>query len=202
MKKLDFKVFRFDSKSDYELYYKPYVYPNSFKTLKDLLLEIKKDDIYFDFDKNEEYIKINEYYFRLDDTIENITQKCSFSFTIEPLSTKYAIKDLITDDSKFLSIFEFFKPYVDKNDFILYKKLKPFYYSSAILKYNEDYLGDSAMIFTYDMIKLHYNYKYDLLKIISNPENGIKNYVKNKFFNEYDYKINELKKMLVDYKLV
>lgn len=202
MKKLDFKIFRFDSKSDYEFYYKPYVYQNTFSTLKDLLNQVKKDDIYFDFDEKDSYLMVNEFYFKLDDKIEQIIQKCSNEFVIEPLSTKYAIKDLITNDEKFLKIFDMFKPFVDKKDFNLYKSLKVYYYSSAILKYNDDYIGDSALIFAYEMIKLHGNHKYNLLELISNPENGILNHVENKFFNEHEEKILELKKMLIKYELL
>ena len=202
MKKLDFKIFRFDSLSDYEFYYKPYIYDDTFSTIKELLFQVKKDDVYFDFDEDDEYVSINQYFFNINEKIKNITSKCGYEFTINPLSTKYAKKDLIIDDSEFIKNFNIFRQFIGENELEEYKKLKIFYYSSAVLKYHEQYIGDSAIIFAYNMIKKYPKYKIDILHAISNPENGIQNYIKNKFFPLADSDVLKIKSMLIENKIL
>lgn len=176
MKKLTLKIFRFDKDKDYESYYKPYIYSNyeNFATLHDLLLQVQDDDIYFEFEKNDEaYILINQNPYQLQTPLEKILKSHGFELLIEPLSLKRAIKDLIIDKSDFLAQFEIFKSFATQKDKKEYESLAHLYYTSEILSFKADCFGDSLFYFAYKMIQKYPQKKEEILKLLSDKEKGI-----------------------------
>ncbi|EAH7030510.1 DUF5644 domain-containing protein [Campylobacter lari] len=198
------KIFRFDKDSDYLAYYKPYVYDSkNFKSIYDVLSQIKKDDIYFDFEENpESCIKVNQVTIRQRRDLNNIIERFGKELTIEPLDTKRATKDLIMDKSDFLEKLELFKGLIDIHDIELYKQYDFLYYTSEVREFLPEYLGDSFFIFAYKMLLKYPEKAPQFLKLVADEEKGIYYHTKFKNFissNELDYEsyIKELKVMLV-----
>ncbi|KAA6230866.1 hypothetical protein FMM58_04030 [Campylobacter sp. LR291e] len=176
MKELELRIFRFDKDKDYEAYYKPYVYKNyeNFAMLYDLLLQIQDDDIYFSFDKNESsFVLVNKQAFSLSTPLSEILQLCGFELIIQPLSTKRAVYDLIIDKSDFLDKFKLIEELVSKEDKKLYEGLDYLYYTSEILEYLPEYLGDSFFYFVNEMIQKYPLKKRKFLSLIADKERGI-----------------------------
>lgn len=181
MKDLELRIFRFDSRQDYEAYYKPYVYNNyeSFASFYDLLLQISDDDIYFEFEKNENaFVLINNKPFKLNTPLNKILQNEGYELKIEPLSTKRAVKDLIINKDDFYDRFKLISHLVSEEDRKIYEKYDYLYYTSKILKYLPSYLGDSFFYFVEQMIKKYPDKKESFLKIIKDESRGIFYHVK------------------------
>lgn len=198
------KIFRFDKNSDYLAYYKPYVYDSDdFESVYDLLSQIKKDDIYFDFEDNpESFIKINQIALRQRRNLQNIIQHFGQELVIEPLDTKRAIKDLIIDKNDFLDKLILFKGIIDEHDIELYKQYDFLYYTSEMREFLPEYLGDSFFVFIYKMLIKYPEKTSQLLKLAADKDRGIYYHTSFKHFicsNEKDYEsyIKELKLMLV-----
>lgn len=176
MKKLELRIFRFDKNKDYEAYYKPYVYETyeNFASLYDLLLQVQEDDIYFDFDKNEDaYIKVNKQILPLFTPLEKLVKKLGFELCIEPLSTKRAIKDLIIDKNDFLDKYKYLAEFGNEGDKKLYERYDYLYYASEILEYHPDYMGDGVFYLAFKMIEKYPEKKMEILKILADRERGI-----------------------------
>ncbi|TXE78291.1 hypothetical protein FPD46_08120 [Campylobacter peloridis] len=198
------RIFRFDKNNDYLAYYKPYVYNSSeFESVYDLLVQIKKDDIYFNFEENpESCIKINQVAIRQRRKLENIAKQFGKELILEPLDTKRATKDLIMDKSDFLEKLDYFKGLIDIHDIELYKQYDFLYYTSEVREFLPEYLGDSFFIFAYKMILKYPEKAPQFLKLVADEKKGIYYHTRFKNFisaNELDYEsyIKELKVMLV-----
>ncbi|ELD5357290.1 DUF5644 domain-containing protein, partial [Campylobacter coli] len=169
-------IFRFDKTKDYEAYYKPYIYDNyeNFASFYDLLLQVQDDDIYFDFDKDEDtYIVVNKQIIPLFTPLEKIAKEFDFSLCIEPLSTKRAIKDLIIDKNDFLDKYKYLEKFGDEEDKKLYAKYDYLYYASEILDYLPEYMGDGVFYLASKMIEKYPEKKIEILKTLADKEKGI-----------------------------
>ncbi|MFK0395320.1 DUF5644 domain-containing protein, partial [Campylobacter jejuni] len=176
MKKLELRIFRFDKTKDYEAYYKPYIYNNyeNFASFYDLLLQVQNDDIYFDFDKDEDtYIVVNKQIIPLFTPLEKIAKEFDFSLCIEPLNTKRAIKDLIIDKNDFLDKYKYLEKFGDEEDKKLYAKYDYLYYASEILDYLPEYMGDGVFYLASKMIEKYPEKKIEILKTLADKEKGI-----------------------------
>ncbi|MFH5343643.1 DUF5644 domain-containing protein [Campylobacter coli] len=176
MKKLELRIFRFDKTKDYEAYYKPYIYDNyeNFASFYDLLLQVQDDDIYFDFDKDEDtYMVVNKQIIPLFTPLEKIAKEFDFSLCIEPLSTKRAIKDLIIDKNDFLDKYKYLEKFGDEEDKKLYAKYDYLYYASEILDYLPEYMGDGVFYLASKMIEKYPEKKIEILKTLADKEKGI-----------------------------
>ncbi|EPB0294130.1 DUF5644 domain-containing protein [Campylobacter jejuni] len=176
MKKLELRIFRFDKTKDYEAYYKPYIYDNyeNFASFYDLLLQVQDDDIYFDFDKDENtYIVVNKQIIPLFTPLEKIAKEFDFSLCIEPLSTKRAIKDLIIDKNDFLDKYKYLEKFGNEEDKKLYAKYDYLYYASEILDYLPEYMGDGVFYLASKMIEKYPEKKIEILKTLADKEKGI-----------------------------
>ncbi|WP_417903835.1 DUF5644 domain-containing protein [Campylobacter sp. LH-2024] len=176
MRNLELRLFRFDKNKDYESYYKSYVYNNyeNFATLYDLLLQVQDDDIYFEFEKNENsHIIVNRQILPLNTPLEELVKKYNFNLTIEPLNTKRAIKDLIINKDDFLSKYKYLAPFGNEEDKKFYEKYDYLYYANEILEFLPEYMGDALFYLAFEMIKKYPDKKTEILKVISDPEIGI-----------------------------
>ncbi|EJE7814400.1 DUF5644 domain-containing protein, partial [Campylobacter coli] len=157
-------------------YYKPYIYDNyeNFASFYDLLLQVQDDDIYFDFDKDEDtYIVVNKQIIPLFTPLEKIAKEFDFSLCIEPLSTKRAIKDLIIDKNDFLDKYKYLEKFGDEEDKKLYAKYDYLYYASEILDYLPEYMGDGVFYLASKMIEKYPEKKIEILKTLADKEKGI-----------------------------
>ncbi len=204
MKNLELRIFRFDKQKDYEAYYKPYIYNNyeNFATLYDLLLQVQDDDIYFDFEKNDKsYIVVNKEFLPLNTALDTLVKKYDFNLIIEPLSTKRSVKDLIINKDDFLEKFKYLAPFADEEDKKLYGKYDYLYYSSEILDFLPDYMGDAVFYLASKMIEKYPDKKIKILKTICDTQKGIFYHLPSKNEN-LENTIKNLQKEIIDLKLI
>ncbi|HEF9472618.1 TPA: DUF5644 domain-containing protein [Campylobacter coli] len=204
MKNLELRIFRFDKQKDYEAYYKPYVYDNyeNFATLYDLLLQVQNDDIYFDFEKNDKsYIVVNKEFLPLDTALDILVKKYDFNLTIEPLSTKRSVKDLIINKDDFLEKFKYLAPFANEEDKKLYEKYDYLYYSSEILDLLPEYMGDAVFYLASKMIEKYPDKKIKILKTICDTQKGIFYHLTSKN-EDLENTIKNLQKEIIDLKLI
>ena len=203
MKKLELRIFRFDKDKDYEAYYKPYVYDNyeNFATFYDLFLQIKNDDIYFEFEQNEKaYIVVNKQFMPILTPLEKVIKEKCFELLIEPISIKRSIKDFLINRSDFLAKFKYLAKFADDEDKKFYESLDYLYYSSEILDFHKDFMGDALFCLAFEMIQKYPGKKQEILKIIADKESGIFYHLKG-FYEEVEEKISYLQKEILSLNL-
>lgn len=186
-----YKIFRFDKNTDYEAYYKPYVYEQSFDSFAKLLAKVKEDDIYFEYDLNpQSFIVVNGVF------VKQSSSPCFFKkaseIIISPLHTARSTKDLVIDKEDFYSFIKEFDQLVEKNDIEYYKQLDYLFYQSQMREFAPHYKGDSYLVFMYKMslkypkvglrflkmigkqIYYHTSFKHTLMHNLSDHEELIK----------------------------
>lgn len=168
-------IFRFNAKTDYLPYYKNYEVAISLdKTLFDLLAEVKKQDVLFDFPEDEfACVKLNNHTISIKKDMQSISKKLGTKLTIEPLCTKRATKDLVINSENFDATFSLIEQFTNENDKKKFQEYRRFYYASEMLDFNEDFQGTSLFLFVDDLISKNDSHKKQLLKVISCEKNGI-----------------------------
>ncbi len=201
---LDTRTFFFNADTDFLAYYKNNdIKIDNEKNIKDLLFHLDDTDADFSFSKQNTFLQINGVSIEGSVSIKEAVEIFGTSWKIEPVSTFRAIKNLIINDDDFIEKYSLLEEFGDDDDFKEYKKLFREYYASIMLKYNQDYFGDSIFIHAYYLIEKYPLKKNDILKVIDMP-NGIWLYEKECNFypkNDNDQKINSLKDMLKEDKL-
>lgn len=191
---VEISLFRFDRKIDLESYYKPYIYEDfEFLTLRELLLDIKRNDPYFKFGKTE-FVKINEKIVNLDENLDEIFKKTGNFIKISALCQTRSTKDLIINNDGFIKTYDKFSEILGQNDekeFFL--KLEPLFYSSKIREFKEDFLGNSAFVFANYLIEKFPHKKDEILNLIKNE---IIYYIKPQFLLKDPFKTDEIVKNL------
>lgn len=202
MKKIIFRIFKFDAKRDYEFYLKPYEISkedilDTF-TLFDILKIIKEQDMYFNLPKTTNYVRIENKIISLNTNALELINSFGDDISIYAISEKRAYLDLDINEDDFLDKFKYFKNLCDESDYELYKTYNFLYYASNCIEFNENYLGDSAFIFAKKMCEKYPQKEKEFLEIIKNKEGGIE-YAFNlepflfKDANKYEDIKNELK---------
>ena len=202
--KLTLSVFRFDARTDYLAYQKKIVLSvDEEASVADVLQTIKDDEKDFGFptDANAA-IKINGAFLFTKTKIKKIIKDFGKELTLEPISARRAVKDLLINDEDFQTRFDLLDAYVDAADKKRYKKLIREYYASDILKYNDDYFGDALFAFAFEMIEKHPQRQRNILEIINDPDNGIWQHINitNKLYpfdNSLEEKIDSLKNKII-----
>jgi len=169
--KLDTRTFFFNAKTDFLAYYKRHeIVIDSSKKVKDLLMEIQELEPIFEFNKTSTVLAINGISVKGSLEIKKAVEVFGTSWTIEPISTFRAIKDLKIDDSDFIQKHEILEEFAEEEDFKYYKTLKTIYYASSGLSYNQDYMGDSMFIYAHYLMKRYPEKKSEILKAIDKPD--------------------------------
>lgn len=173
--KLALSVFRFDAKTDFLPYYKTYfVTIDPSKSIHELLGELHRQDIAFDYPKTDiAAIKINGKSVFTNVSIDGVTSVMGKEWTLEPLSTKRATKDMIVDTDDFYQRFDLLAPYVDAKDKPLFEQYIIYHYASSVFDFVDDFQGDALFAFAYDMIEKHPEQKEKILRTIANEKTGI-----------------------------
>lgn len=174
--KLDIKLFHFNAKNDYLAYYtQNKISIDDELKIKDLLVELENKNPRFSFKKSSIMLQIDGVSVKGTLKIKEIVNLFSNEFTIEPISTYHAIKDLEIDDSDFLEKYSLLEKFGDETDLKKYKTLKRDYYASNTLKYNRDYYGDSMFIYASYLIEKYPEFESDILNAIDDTD-GIRLY--------------------------
>ena len=173
--KLELSVFRFDAKTDFLPYYKKhFITIDRSKSVNDLLALIHAEDNQFGYDTDEfAALKINGKAFFCSASIDGIVASFGKELTLEPLSSKRAIKDMQINEEDFYERFELLAPFVDEKDKAIFQSYKIYHYASSMLSVHETYLGDALFAFAADMMNKHPEHRQDILEVIANEHNGI-----------------------------
>lgn len=205
--KLELSVFRFDAKTDFLPYYKKHIIKiDRSKTVKDLLALIQEQEHTFTYPTGEfAAIKINSKALFTTETIDAIVEHFGKELTLEPLSSRRVINDMIINDDDFYASFDLLDAYVDSKDKALFKHYIIYHYASSIMALDDNFQGDALFAFAYDMIQKHPSQKENILRVVADANTGIFLHVKlcNKIFpcaKEVEQKINLLKNEIVKHR--
>jgi len=183
---LDTKTFLFDATRDYLPDYKRHMITiEDSLSVKDLLLEVQNLENFFDFDKSDTMLQINGVSIMGSLTISKAVELFGQEWTLEPISTFRAVKDLMIDDADFFEKHTILEAFGDDEDFAYYKTLIRQYYASGTLSYNQDYFGDSMFLYAHHLIEKYPAKKEMILEAIDVP-NGIGSYEKECNFYPYN----------------
>lgn len=173
--KLELSVFRFDAKTDFLPYYKKHIIKiDKSKTLNDIFALIVKDDLSFDYPKDEyAAIKLNGKALFTTVTVEEIVENFGKELTLEPLNTKRVVKDMIINDDDFYASFDLLDAYVDSKDKTTFKQYILYHYASSVLDLVDGFQGDALFAFAYDMIQKHPQRKKEILSVVANENTGV-----------------------------
>ncbi|RXJ83895.1 DUF5644 domain-containing protein [Arcobacter sp. CECT 8985] len=200
--KLEISLFKFDYKSDYIPYYKKYLLNiKEERNLLDILNTINiQEEFQYEKDENTQVV-INNLVIDCDTAIDEIKQNFGNELTIEPLSKRRAMTDLVINDDDFYDRLELFDAYINDDDKSYYKTLKKYYYASNTLNFEKNYIGDSSILFADYLINKYNKNKSNILNIIKSYPKGIEYHtsLNNRIFNidhSIENKILNLKKEL------
>jgi len=173
--KLELSVFRFDAKTDFLPYYKKhFITIDRSLSVNDLLAQIKTEDGSFEYPTGDlAALKINGKALFSTVSIDGLVNSFGKSLTLEPLSTKRVINDMIINTDDFYQRFDLLDAFVDGKDRPLYEHYIIYHYASSVLELSEEYQGDALFAFAYDMIQKHPERKREILEVISNELTGI-----------------------------
>lgn len=165
--KLELSVFRFDAKTDFLPYYKKhFITIERSLSLSDLLAKIKTEDGSFEYPKGEvAALKINGRALFSDASIDGLINSMGTSWTLDPLSSKRAIKDMIINTEDFYQRFDLLDALVEGKDRAHFEHYIIYHYASSVLEHFEDYQGDALLAFAYDMIQKYPEQKTKSLKL-------------------------------------
>jgi len=173
--KLTLNVFRFDAKTDYLPYYKKFVINvEEDAAVSNILEKIKEEEKDFGYstDSNASVV-LNGVYLFTKTKIKKVVADLGKELSIEPISKKRVLKDMIIDENDFYSRFDILDAFVEGTDKRKYKKLIREFYASKITLFNDAYIGDALLSFAYDMIEKYPMREKKILSAIADEENGI-----------------------------
>ena len=172
--------------------------------LIDVLKEVRKLDSHFSFEADKEvYVKVNGKTTKLDTSIQDIIKCLGTSLKIEPIADNRAVADLIINDSDFNKKLAIFDGILDNSDKRKYKEYKHLYYTSDILRFNPDFIGNGVIALAIDLITKYPAKENEILEKLTDEGNGIWLYTSSckKFFlsqdaTELDKKVTLLEKKI------
>lgn len=173
---LDTRVFLFDASRDYlPSYNRHIVKMDESLKVKDVLLEIESLENFFTFKKTNTMLQINGVSIKGSLAIKTAVTLFGREWTMEPISTFRAKKDLTIDDSDFYAKHVILEAFADEEDEKYYTSLIREYYASGTLAYNQEYFGDSMFLYAHHLIEKYPEKKEAILSAINVP-NGIGSY--------------------------
>ncbi|PAF53126.1 hypothetical protein BKH42_07495 [Helicobacter sp. 13S00482-2] len=198
--KLELNVFRFDADKDYGATYEKCTleYRKDF-TLKNILELLPLRN--FQYDKNIS-LKINGISVFDDANVIDLVRHFGSEWVIEPISTKYAYKDLLIDKKSAMNFYHnffataTFLTQSEKNEFNKFINI-----NFISPQKNPDYFGDGFFLYVKWLLSRYPNEAKRLLESIADIKNGVMNFVSVKDFiypknDQIDKEIFELQAML------
>ncbi|PPK58529.1 succinate dehydrogenase/fumarate reductase-like Fe-S protein [Malaciobacter marinus] len=184
--KLEVSLFKFDYKSDYLPYYKKYhLKIENEITLLDLLNSINEKEN-FSYESCDSFlVKVNNIFTSCEVNLMELVNKVGNEITIEPISTKRCMNDLIINEDDFYSKLSLLEKFISKTDIKRYEDYKIYYYASNTLNFEKDYIGDAILLLANDLINENSKNKEEILNIIKTCEFGIQYHtsLENRVFN-------------------
>ncbi len=185
---LDTEVFFFNATTDYLAYYKNHLIKiDDEKSVMNLLEIISNREQFFEYEKDDIFVQINGRSLSKNILIGELVEEFGTDIKVEPISTFRANMHLKINDSDFIAKHSILEKFADEDDFTYYKSLIREYYASEMLKYNQDYFGDSLFIYADYLIGKYPEKKGEILTLI-NDKNGIALYERE--CNIYPYNSN------------
>ena len=174
---INIKLFKFDAKTDYLPYYKSYQFEReSVTTLHDVLVKINKLDT-FGFLENEDFfLQANSKFTSSKASLSELLYD-SNELTLEPLSIKRAVNDLIIDTKDYQSKLDLLDEYIsqsEKETIIKDKSYMLEYYASNTLHFHDDYIGEHIVLLGLDIVKKDASLKDNIFELL-NSKDGIVN---------------------------
>ncbi|WP_187894354.1 DUF5644 domain-containing protein [Helicobacter pylori] len=201
--KLHVKVFRFETNKDYNPAYESYFLEyQEDQYLLDLLKQLKG----VSYSENIA-LKINQIAVFEDAKVSDLVAFFSKEWVLDPLSKRYALKDLMIDEKAVLKNYEdFFKqvPYITKGE---KEELEKFIQINFINpQTNPKYLGDGFFLYVKWLMKRYPTERNRLLEMISQPESGVMNFLSVAHYlykndDNIDHEIYELQEILTNSKI-
>lgn len=199
MKTYTLRIFRFNAKTDYLSYYKPYrLELNSQTSAREILELIRQKDLLFT-SKFE-----SENYIFVDDKCLHLDEKFSVydDLKLSALAPDFSTKDFELNNIKFLEKLNIFND-LSQADKDFYNENRHYYYASKTRKFAPSFLGEPIFLLASRLIQNHPAKELEILKKISDISSGIWNYTSlaNIFADtkDLDDTINHLKKKIFDY---
>ncbi|MDO7253612.1 DUF5644 domain-containing protein [Helicobacter cappadocius] len=198
--KLELNVFRFDANKDYSATYEKCTleYQKHF-TLKNILELLPLRN--FEYDKNIS-LKINGISIFEDVKVEDLVENFGKQWNIEPISTRYAYKDLLIDKN---AVMDFYRNFFTTAEFLTQSEKDEFFKFININfispQKNPDYFGDGFFLYIKWLLTRYPNEAKRFLESIADVKNGVMNFVSVADFiypknHQIDEEIFELQKML------
>ncbi len=203
--KIEISLFKFDYKSDYLPYYKKYFLKiKNEKTLLDILNSINSiENFYYENKQNFELV-VNDLYTNCSVSIKDLVEKFGNELTIEPISIRRAMNDLIINEDDFRNKLLILEEILNENDIQRYEEYKRYFYASNSLKLKKEYIGDAIILLASDIIEENENLKDDILDKLKEEKYSLEFHtsLENKLFN-FDKNIeNKILKIKEDLKLI
>ncbi len=167
------RVFRFDAKTDYLPYYKPYlVKTQESSTPREILDEISvQDPMFFQTYANEKFCLIGDFIYELDEPIRQ-----AGDLTISPVSTNNVTKDFLLNTDDFWQKFKLLESFCDETDKTFYAANVHYFYASSVRKFLPQFIGEAALLLADRLIRKYPKSELEILKKISRKEDGIWHY--------------------------
>ncbi|AFI04732.1 DUF5644 domain-containing protein [Helicobacter cetorum] len=201
--KLHLKVFRFEVKKDYNPAYVSY------------FLEYQEEQRLLDILKQLQGVgfsepiglKINQIAVFENAQLSDLVAFFGKEWVLEPLSKRYALKDLIIDEKAVLKSYE---PFFNQMTFLsagekeeLEKYLRINFINP---QENPKYLGDGFFLYIKWLLKRYPSQQNKLLEVIANPEDGVMNFLSIAPYlypkdDNIDHEIYELQEILTNSKI-
>ncbi|CAM2944617.1 DUF5644 domain-containing protein [Helicobacter burdigaliensis] len=149
MKRIKLEIFRFDIKTDYLPYYAKLEYKiNSNDCLKDLFLKIEEE--LYDFGYSPYGFRLNHVVvsdFEL--SLQDLFKRFGEEWIIEPLHSRYALKDLLIDVNPFLKKVALLEEFGFNEDEEFILSFLPFAYATPIAQESEEYFGEAFLMLAF-----------------------------------------------------
>lgn len=172
---LELSVFRFDATTDFLPYYKKYeVSVDDDGTVQDVLEAIYAQDSHFGYPKGGlSALKINGKVLFAQERLKEVVEHFGKSFTLEPLSTRRATKDIVIDLRDFYERFDLLDAFVDSKDKPQFESYLLYHYASSVHDLLDDFYGDALFAFAYDMTQKHPEREKAILNVVAHEEYGV-----------------------------
>lgn len=178
--KLQITLRRFDAKMDY-LPYETQVKIVATSPAKEGLLElygyIKAQIPDFGFDPQTPFCRIAGRIVHQNITIESLVQRFGMSFTLESLSSRATLKDLIIDTTPYFKALDSLEAIIalEPEEREHYRTLLPFHYLAPRELEEAGYLGEAYFLFVAYLMERHPKESTSLLALLSDPLTGVMN---------------------------
>ncbi|PAF48164.1 hypothetical protein BKH46_02330 [Helicobacter sp. 12S02634-8] len=174
--KLALSVFRFDAQKDYNPFYEKCVFEYQDNTLlSEVLQALPLRDLSYD---TSIALKINNIAVFSNRTITELVGRFGKEWVLEPISIRYALKDLLINSQEALN---FYRSFMKSGEFLTSKEkaeLSKFININFISpQKNPDYFGDGFFLYVKWLFTRHPNQIKRLLESVSDPKNGVMNFV-------------------------